>query len=754
MLPPNPLANIVASGLTSAHPSDEQTLTGLDPSALPAEDIVDREAPDPVEARAALVTQMSERVCEARSYWKKLAFDQMRLDQRFVSGKQWPQAKQTDLGIVDEIKDRYVANITLRHVNQRTAEIYGKNPKIVARKKQRLNTVMWDGSMQALQMAMQNSGRPALGVDPMTGAPVPDPAAVEAQQIVMEAVKVITEEKQLTKLGKTLELLFEHQVEEQTIPFKVQLKTTVRRALTTGVGWVKLGYQRVMDKSPELERQINDMSQKLATIERLSADLEDGVLDPNAAEAEQLRLTIQDLSTQQDVIVREGLTFSYPDSTAIIPDKNCRQLRGFVGCEFVAEEFILSKERIQEIWGVDVGTGGAKTYVERGDGTRDYQQEEAMWAAQKALRYCVWEVYNKEDGLVYFLCDGYADFLAEPAAPDVWLERFWPWFPLVFNEVYDDENVFPPSDVFLMRDQQHEINRSRQSLREHRRASRPAIITAAATLSDPDKNKLANHEAHALIELQGLQPGEDIKTKLQAWSGATLDPALYDPTFAYEDLLRVTGSQEANLGGTSGATATESSIAQGSRSNASSSTVDDLDEFLTEIARSGGQLLLKECAVDTVKEIVGPGAVWPEFSKDQIAKEIFLEVEAASTGRPNKAQEVQTAQAIMPFIMQIPGISPEWLAREMLRRMDDRMDLTDAFASGLPSIQSMNRPAPSAAGPGKPGAPGAGGEGKGSEKDPSAQGPAGGNNAPSTEPKQVNAAPRDPGQLPGAAGMM
>ena len=45
---------------------------------------------------------------------------------------------------------------------------------------------------------------------------------------------------------------------------------------------------------------------------------------------------------------------------------------------------------------------------------------------------------------------------------------------------------------------------------------------------------------------------------------------------------------------------------------------------------------------------------------------------------------------MLPFLVQMPGISPEWLARESLRRLDDRMDLTDALTEGLPSIVQMN----------------------------------------------------------------
>jgi hypothetical protein len=43
---------------------------------------------------------------------------------------------------------------------------------------------------------------------------------------------------------------------------------------------------------------------------------------------------------------------------------------------------------------------------------------------------------------------------------------------------------------------------------------------------------------------------------------------------------------------------------------------------------------------EQVKAIVGPGAVWPHLTLADIADEIFLEVEAGSTGKPNQAVEI------------------------------------------------------------------------------------------------------------------
>ena len=314
------------------------------------------------------------------------------------------------------------------------------------------------------------------------------------------------------------------------------------------------------------------------------------------------------------------------------------------------------------------------------------------------------------------VCDGYKDFLREPGAPEVWIERFFPWFALVLNECDHPARIYPPSDVFLIRDQQKEYNRLREGLREHRIANRPATAVAGGMLSEEDAEKMITRPANALIELDGLQPGQSVEQLIQPIKGPGLDPNLYEVNGIFEDILRTVGVQEANLGAVSGGTATESSIAESSRQSSMASNVDDLDDMLSQMARAAGQILLGEVSAETVKEIVGPGAIWPEMSRDELAKEIYLDVEAGSTGKPNQAQEIQDFERLAPILMQIPGVTPEMLAKEAIRRLDDKLELDDVYDQNMLSIQAMNQ----AAGQ-QPAPPG---------QEPQAQGDEGGRNAP------------------------
>ncbi len=708
--------------------------------------IMDREDPELSRSREALVKAWSANLKQAKERWKD-DFKRMRSDQEFARGKQWPN---------DPSNSSYVVNITLRHIQQRVAALYAKNPKAVARRRERLLSTVWDGNstslkaaMEATQMAMQAQ---APQVDPMTGAmmpPMPVPpelqqAAQMAQAVIQDAAQVHDQIQQLNRISKTLEILYDYNIAEQLHPFKTMMKMMVRRSVTTGVGYVKLGFQRLMEVRPEIEARIADISNQLATMEQLSADIADGEIDHDAAAAEQLRLLVQDLEGQKDHVVREGLIFDYPTSTSIIPDPKCVHLREFLGADWVAQEYMLSADEIKKIYKVDVGK--SFNSYKRADIGQNVESLAAKYMGDSLKDSdslaqdvaCVWEIYNKTDGLVYVVCDGYKDFLREPAAPEIFMERFYPWFAYVTNECDNEKTIFPPSDVTLIRHPQMEINRSREGLREHRVANRPLTVTAQGMLDEDDLAKLQNRPANAVVELNALQPGQKVDDLLQPLRGPGIDPNMYETNGAFEDIMRAVGTQEANLGGTSNSTATESSIAQASMTSSLGSSIDDLNDVLTQLARAAGQILLLNVSKETVTQIVGPGAVWPEMSAQDVAQEIFLEIEANSTGRPNQAEEIQNAEKIVPLLLQIPGINPEFVAKELLRRMGDRFDMEEAFTADLPSIVAMNS------------AKGLSASGGGAAPGAMTQGPQGAGNAQQPPPMNSQGArpPSGPPQLP------
>lgn len=689
-----------------------------DPGDIPAE-------------RKELVKAKTEAIRRARKYWD-CDFKRMRDDQDFLLGKQWQG--QTD--IEDE---RYVVNITQRHVQQRVAAVYAKNPTVVARRKEMMDFKLWDENPLSYQMASQlvaqtgqmlaaaNAGDQTATSQLAMAAtnPAAQQELAAAQELMADIQQGVLKRSMKTRVCRTVELYFRNKVlTQQNPPFKASMKQLVRRTGAIGIGYLKLGLVREMGdrpKSPDELKGMATLQEQMAQIDLFMANLMDrpDLMSEAAKEKEELRLALEALQKTEKITTQEGIVFDFPSGTSIIPDEGLVHLQGFVGCQNVSEEYLLTVDQVQKLWNVDV-SGHANVY----DPADPSKPVVGPSKDQKDKgKVCVWENYDRNTGLRYWVCDGYPNFLEEPASPPLTLERFYPWYALAFNYLEHFKQRFPLSDVFLLRHQQREMNRAREGLRQHRVANRPVTYVPRGMLSEADITKMETRPAHAVVQLDAMQPGSKIDDVLQNGKNHPIAPELYDVTPVYQDVLRAVGDQEANLGGTSKSTATESSIAESSRVSSLQSNMDDLDDFLTEVMRDAGKVALMEIGRAHVVKAVGDGAAWPTLSKQDIADEIFLEIQAGSSGRPNKAMEVQNFTQAAPILLQIPGLSPEWLGRQILTRLDDRLDLTDAFIAGQPSIQTLNALAAKPLGQGP-----AGGEAGGSE-DPNSQGEEGGQNA-------------------------
>lgn len=683
-----------------------------------------RDAPSPEQARANLVKQWEAKVRGAKSYWGA-DYKRMRLDMEFA--KTGSEAKWKKAG-------NYTANILQRHVNQKVASLYAKNPQATFVRAERLDFKVWDGTMEMLQTAQMMMQQNPL--DPMS------------KEIVEDVMQGIQRRKMFDKIGETMKIMFHYFLKEGNMTFKRQAKQAVRRSLITGICYCEVGFQRMMEKRAEVSAQIEDTASKIATLEAMTADVADGELQEGEADMANLKLMMADLQNKETIVVREGPTFDWPKSTDIIPDPNTVQIEGWIGTEWIAREFHLTIQEIKEVYNVDIGLAGAASGVDAAGmgeqvhvNTRDgntRNQVDGDNPVQGKTR--VWKIWDKRVGHEFIVAEGYCDFLKEPMVPDAQVEQFFPVFGLQFNPVEDgqeeDRNTrkFGLSEIELLQDMQKEYNTARQGLREHRHANRPGYAVIAGMLEDDDRAALQTHPPSAVVELKSMLPGQKIEEMLMAVPKIPIDPAVYDVNPQFDDVMRTAGSQEANLGGTSGDTATEASIAEGSRQTSSQSNTDDLDDFLTSIARATGQIMLLNIGRDQVEKICGPGAMWPEFTKQEVAEEMFLEVEAGSSGRPNKQLEVANFERIAPLLMQVPGVRPQWIAKESLKRLDETAAIEDMYLDGLPSVIAANamaqapQPGPAEAGQ-NPDGVAAGG----TPEDPNAQGAEGANNAPNPQ---------------------
>lgn len=597
--------------------------------------------------------------------------------------------------------DQYVANITGRHINQSVATLYAKNPRATAKRRPTLDFQLWDENPQTLMMAQQVAASyqqammaaPPTVID-MTGqpiAPAKPPAVMEAEALIADFQQGMQRRDLLKRVGRTLEVLFDYVLKsQQPLDFKTAAKQWVRRAKTTGVGWAFMEFQRELGPDPAVVQQIDTAAQRLGLLRDLMEDIHEGnVSEEDSAEAAQLEAILQNLQNMPEIVLREGVILDFPPSTNVIPDRLTKKLVGLIGARHLTVKCMYTKEQVEGIFGVDLGKDYTEYVSDQGQPTVSQVDFKSEGGDGEKL-VCVYKLFDKASGLVYLMCDGYDRLLRPAAPPTAQVPGFFPAYALTFNEVESEKQLFPPSDVELLASMQREFNHARQGMFENRDAARPRYVAAKGVLDEDDKKGIARLQPHEVLDVN-LTSDTPIEKVIQRLPTGGVDPNLYETNQIFSDIQVVVGSSEAQLGGIARATATESAIAASAGASAATSNIDDLDMCLTRLTRDMGDVLMQEMSEEQVKKICGVGAVWPAEALPDIRKDLFLEIAAGSSGKPNQAAEIANFERLAPTLLQIPGVPPSWLAREGMRRLDDDLDLTEAYVEGMPAIMAMNR---------------------------------------------------------------
>lgn len=622
---------------------------------------------EPSQARKAIVKKWIDRIKDSKKKWEP-DFKRMRSNMDFAAGFQWESQ-----AVLDD--EKYVANITLRNLNQKVSQLYARNPKATANRRPRLDFQLWDEEPESLVAAMQSL--------------MANPLDMQSRAVLMDYQHGMDVRKQIDKIGRTLEVCYDWNIRKQTPGFKKQMKQLVRRAVTAGVGFVRLSFSRDYDSPLADNENTTAMIDRMKAAKSLVAEMHENDVDEDDNRWETLRQLINSVGVSveqgdsQDV--NERLVFDFPPATSVIIDKKCRCLQGFVGARWVAQEYILPLSTVKAFFEKPdlklkkSEDEGVKEYVASGE-EKDLVNGEVSEDC-KEPNVCVWELFDKVTKSVSFLCDGYCDYLQEPEAPEQ-IENFWPIFALTLNDIETEEgnksSIYPPSDVQLMKHAQKEWNKSREELKHHRNANRPMYAGAKGTLSDEDKQKIAEHTPSEYVELQNVPPGTDINKVVQRFQHEPIDPSLYNTAQSQQDILMAVGAQSADLGPLTGASATEATISEQSKMSTTSSNVDDLDMLLSEMAMAAGEIMLRNLSLESVKKMAGDGAVWPQDEREAYIDQIFLDIKAASSGRPNKALDVATFERIAPMLVQA-GANPMFIVEEGIKRLDDQLDMQKAF---------------------------------------------------------------------------
>lgn len=671
----------------------QPTFTGS--SILPEKNSVD------VNTKASVKSWLG-KINRAKKRWKP-DFERMRRNMEFATGLQWDNQQSIS-------DDRYVANSTLKMVNQKVASLYAKNPTMQATRRKRLDYQIWDGQMESLQEAVMQ----AMQIQ-QQGFPLP----LELSALFTDYQNGKAREKMVNKVCETLSIIYQFFVDSQRPDFKEQAKQMVRRVIICGVGYIRPVLVVDGDDSSKSFSSVDvraGVKERSARAQEILGRAMDGTLDRDSAQVSQLKslaasLGASDkLSDSTKLPIR--LEFDFPTATSIIPDENCRNLKEFVSARWVAQEFVLPIEDINAVFGttVKIGTGDnesateqqLKDNIQQDNSYRDDSSSEKSDRSGKSTS--LYEVFDYVTKSRFFVVQGYEDFVLDPSPifPDI--SGFWHHFALTFNDVESDPetkaSIFPPSDVELVKHSQKEWNRTRNALRDQRNANAPKYVIRKGLLNEEDKEKLRNAMPNEVIELSGI-PLEGVPSQfILPMQVAQIDPAVYDTAPLAEDMLRASGMQEANVGPAQpNVTATVGTIAEQSRMTVSASNIDDLDGTLSRAAQGGGEMLMWAFPRELAIQVAGPGAVFPdlESSRASFINEISIQIKAASSGRPNKAVDIANWRELAPLFLQ-SGANPVGIIEETANRLDDNMDISKFFPVQIPQMEQMSQGQPSAAG--------------------------------------------------------
>ncbi|MDE2097283.1 MAG: hypothetical protein KGL39_08580 [Patescibacteria group bacterium] len=489
------------------------------------------------------------------------------------------------------------------------------------------------------------------------------------------------------------------------------MKQMVRRTIVTGVGFVRLDYIDDFQNIISATTVDDSFSMRAKTAQGIMAGLVNDQIQSDDPRIQQLQLLLNSLkqSVQDGDMqnVEEHLEFSFPDATAIIVDPKCTSLKGFTGAKWVAQEHVMSLEDANaffELTGDDKVTPGGDFVEYSSDGiakptvTVGPQQQDV----QKTPLGCFWQVFDLTTKSSFWICDGWRWYVQNPQPVEPITSRFWPIFALTFNDVVVEPgqkaHIYPPSDVDILKPNQQERNRTRDELKKHRTVNRPFFGALRGTLEPDDIDKMANHETGELVQFNRLPQlsangGENIENALFQWTGTPIDRNVYDTSPLEQDASLCVGTNQIQQGlPIRHVAATPAVIQEQARMSGNSSNVDDLDDLLSELANSGGEMILRRFKPETIQRVVGPGAAFPTENKEDFINGVFLTIQAASSGRPNRAVDVQNAQQLGPLMLQA-GANPIALIEYFAKVLDTNINPADFFPVA-PPLSGPPGPAP------------------------------------------------------------
>lgn len=519
---------------------------------------------------------------------------------------------------------------------------------------------------------------------------------------------------------------------------KSRAKATVRSALTSSFGAVKVMYQRDIHQDPIILSRINDTQDNILEIERLISTIEDpmqrGDLD---AEKEELKQLMASLKEQVEVVAAEGLVVDRVLTDNLLIDPSVCEFWDYSDADWICQIVPMKRSTAEATYNIKLDK--AKSYEDSVD--QQMRAKEGRMATGAAnleedKQIAILEIWDKNTQRVYTMAEGCDYWLREPYSPNKVGSRWFPFFLLPYQVV--DGQFVAPSLVDLTERLQAEHNLARDRFNEHRELCLPGWI-ASGEISE---KSIRRYEDSKLGEITIVDTeGKPLNQFITERNHPKIDPQVYDTSAVRYDWEQVTGLQDAARSTVvKPKTATEANILNQSLSGRVSEFRDQVEDWLQEIAQYAAQTLLQEMTPAQVERIMGspemetqmvmgmpvevevPRFDWPQLSKDQVFDMIEMTIRAGTTGAPDKLEQQESWGKLLPIIqgqvqsiieLKAQGMDAEPiinLLKETIKRFDERLDVEQFIPSapamppgmpGMPGLPGMPPGAPMGAAPGQ-----------------------------------------------------
>lgn len=280
------------------------------------------------------------------------------------------------------------------------------------------------------------------------------------------------------------------------------------------------------------------------------------------------------------------------------------------------------------------------------DSDLDFGDEHTDFSETNRDRVVLFELWDKRSGKYFVFAHGVHEPLIEQETwPYDYLDGF-PYLMVPFIPMIDEP--FPLGLPAFMEDQQHELNRTRTAMFQHRRRFNRKYMALEGEIDDAELTKLVNGEDGTVI----IARNRDAVVPL---ADAPLPSDQYQVEGVIkQDIQELTGSDELIRGGSlpSRTTATEVNTRGRLFGLKLEDRVEQVDNFIVSVGRQVLQHIKANYLTDKVIRLTGEqGNYWVTYSPEDIQGEVDIEMETVSAPQVDPVLDRQQAIQIMQMVM-------------------------------------------------------------------------------------------------------